>query len=125
MAETTPGPWAVCGEPPNDSWYEGITIFCPAEGTRVADAAVLNPRHREDARLIAAAPETAAERDRLKESNAELLAVLFQAQAILNPMSGFLKRAAGKRQVHIEAVRDQIRDATDDAADEAIKRAAT
>ena len=112
---TTPGPWAVCEEPPNDSWYKGITIFCPAERTRVADAAVLNPRHIEDARQIAAAPETAAERDRLKASNAELVAALDLAQAILNPLSGFLKRAAGKRHEYIEAARDQIRDAIEKA----------
>lgn len=58
----TPGPWSICAGDP--SW--------------VATGAVkpINCGNQANARLIAAAPETAAERDRLKALNAELLAVL-------------------------------------------------
>lgn len=68
QATHTPGPWAV-----DDA--TGMNIIC------------LKPRHtlfvgqptacaRANARLIAAAPETAVERDRLKQLNAELVAAL-------------------------------------------------
>ena len=91
MAEPTPGPWAVCEEPPNDSWCKDVTVFCPAEGTRVADACVLNPRHKEDARQIAAAPATAAERDRLRASNAELLEALEAAAKALDSTADYVR----------------------------------
>lgn len=74
----TPGPWLVAGEDKtfiyalgpsgtNSFWaqvqYAGVDRISKEE-------AIAN------ARLIAAAPETAAERDRLKEINAELLEAL-------------------------------------------------
>ena len=81
----TPGPWRYQGV----GQHFWITSAHPATpsvvGTHVAELpyappVVKNsmcPGHDEaeaNARLIAAAPETAAERDRLKEINAELLA---------------------------------------------------
>ena len=33
----TPLPWAVCGDPPNDQWYEGRTIYDIHGDRRVAD----------------------------------------------------------------------------------------
>ena len=47
----------------------------------------------------------------LETSNAELLAALYRAQAILNPLSGFLKKW-GK---YIEGAREQIRAAIERA----------
>jgi len=58
----TPGPW----------WFTATE----KEGYYVAgagDKELTNLISREDARLIAAAPETAAERDRLKTINSELV----------------------------------------------------
>ena len=58
----TPGPW----------WFtateeEGYYVAC------AGDKELTNLISREDARLIAAAPETAAERDRLRTINSELV----------------------------------------------------
>ena len=71
----TPGPWILGDDPA----YVGIPhtkagtqwIRCIGEVNDVSDA-----EDEASARLIAAAPETAAERDRLKEVNAELLFLL-------------------------------------------------
>lgn len=82
MAEHTPGPWFV--EMPNwqtpHVWINAVGSsgvakietcdYGDGKGERITDEDLAN------ARLIAAAPETAAERDRLKEVNAELLAAL-------------------------------------------------
>lgn len=71
----TPGPWQAqdywvigCVE---DSWHimAGANTDYPWRVAKVF-------RSEADAHLIAAAPETAAERDRLKEVNAELLEAL-------------------------------------------------
>lgn len=72
--EHTPGPWVTAG------WknlvinaYQGTpdqcTICCAPGGSRNASIEEMQA----NARLIAAAPETAAERDRLKAMNAELI----------------------------------------------------
>lgn len=65
----TPGPWK----------HEGFTTVFAPDGLSVAHTV---PHHQgkeeaqANARLIAAAPETAAERDHLKETNAALLSAL-------------------------------------------------
>jgi len=75
MKQHTPGPWEVGGrgfedhifaesDIPKDSDDWGEALICETAG------------NVENARLIAAAPETAAERDRLKAQNAELLEAL-------------------------------------------------
>lgn len=88
-AKHTPGPWTVYHE--NGSLGSGghygveagdlpgrfKTIAVCAHGS------VEKPEQRANAALIAAAPETAAERDRLRESNAELLAALVEARSVL------------------------------------------
>ena len=72
MPNHSPEPWDVDVPP------EGGVFVCDANGAVLLrfedyyDEAVLD----EDALLVAAAPETAAERDRLKALNAELLAAL-------------------------------------------------
>jgi len=66
----TPGPWEV--HPHYESVYASgkrICIIVPQGGS-------LKPFDKENALLIAAAPETAAERDRLKEINSGLLNAL-------------------------------------------------
>ncbi len=77
MAEHTPGPWKVF------TTKDGTQVIGIGElnGAGVADCGfgVWRGGSKEalaNARLIAAAPETAAERDRLREVNAELLAIL-------------------------------------------------
>jgi len=75
----TPGPWVV-DKGPSTRGGNGFTVraggaiictaFPGASTDRIEPVAELN------ARLIAAAPETAAERDRLREVNAELVAAL-------------------------------------------------
>lgn len=69
----TPGPWVYSFESVDPEWAVVTTVG----GSVIAN---VNSDHRQEAnaRLIAAAPETAAERDRLKEVNADLLAALKQ-----------------------------------------------
>ena len=71
MVKHSPEPWDVDVPP------EGGVVVCDADGAVLLrfedyDEAVLD----EDALLVAAAPKTAAERDRLKALNAELLKAL-------------------------------------------------
>ena len=72
MVKHSPEPWNVDVPP------EGGVVVCDANGAVLLrfedyfDEAVLD----EDALLVAAAPKTAAERDRLKAVNAEMLAAL-------------------------------------------------
>lgn len=77
-AKHTPGPWAV--------EYVGTIAEVVNEETLFTVATCGSHKFgvvRENARLIAAAPETAAERDRLKEINAELLDELRKARLLL------------------------------------------
>lgn len=84
-AKHTPGPWTVAesftpgyrkcpaiqaNEPKSGEMFELCVIFGED------DDAVATPMAQANARLIAAAPETAAERDRLREVNADMLAAL-------------------------------------------------
>ncbi len=80
-AAATPGPWEVSINPkwtPHDEWAisREITIRPVGEhphGLWVADCGLsVDPEHMANARLIAAAPETAAERDRLVEGLVEI-----------------------------------------------------
>lgn len=89
----TPGPWTV-----NPSQL----VKGPSGGT-VADVRYKNGKH--DARLIAASPD--------------MLDALESAQALLNPMSGFVKRGDAKAQKHLEDRRDMIRAALAKAKGEA------
>lgn len=83
MSKHTPGPWVVVyyknGHPyqidaPNGSKGKGgITPIITRWGGISFPS---SDEGKANARLIAAAPETAAERDKLKEVNAELLAAL-------------------------------------------------
>ena len=77
----TPGPWRAT-KALNQMTDDGTTVA--QVGSTVADArnwwicsdAHSHGNRESDARLIAAAPETAAERDRLRHVNADLLAAL-------------------------------------------------
>ena len=86
-SEHTPGPWLITPEGYiSTDAYGFVQIYTPfrehAFGPNASD-----PNHEEfeiaaaNARLIAAAPDTAAERDRLKAVNAKLLAAI---AALLN-----------------------------------------
>lgn len=77
MSEHTPGTW----------FFDGSTFICARTVYKVDRSRIVASVHsfelrggdnekQANGRLIAAAPETAAERDRLKEVNAELLAAL-------------------------------------------------
>lgn len=71
MGKHTSGPWNVDFPP------EGGVVVCEEEGAvllRFEDYD--EDRIDEDALLVAAAPKAAAERDRLKELNAEMLEAL-------------------------------------------------
>lgn len=75
----TPGPWRIGNRHPcrviavRESPDAGTWV---ADTCREQDEGTEQPEQLANARLIAAAPETAAERDRLKALNAELLAAL-------------------------------------------------
>jgi hypothetical protein len=72
----TPGPWRFSSDGHIVSASTGERVCTPHStllGGKVSDQIKDLKRN---ARLIAAAPETAAERDRLREVNAELLAAL-------------------------------------------------
>lgn len=55
MTGHSPTPWAVCTDPPNDSWYAGTTIYSDPDGTRILDMAVLSWRREADAAFLVAA----------------------------------------------------------------------
>ena len=69
----TPGPWRYMATPASGYTDWGVKIGRDTIGVYV----------EADARLIAAAPETAAERNRLKTINADLLAALEDLQALI------------------------------------------
>jgi hypothetical protein len=77
----TPGPWRFCSDGHIVSASTGERVCTPHStllGGKVSDQIKDLKRN---ARLIAAAPETAAERDRLREVNAELVAALSELLA--------------------------------------------
>lgn len=75
MSETkhTPGPWTAHFYETNQRTHGGRWIFVSKQGTvdqqnvQLDGCSRKNPRPAANAALIAAAPETAAERDRLRE----------------------------------------------------------
>lgn len=70
----TPGPWEVRKTASGNPFiYAGQLNVA---GVAIARPGIDSATSAANARLIAAAPETAAERDRLKEINAELLEAL-------------------------------------------------
>jgi mono/diheme cytochrome c family protein len=72
MSEHNPGSWQL-GPKLNGFVF---TVVNPTRDAETGDWLVAKVRWEQDARLIAAAPETAAERDRLRKVNAELLAAI-------------------------------------------------
>jgi hypothetical protein len=79
MSEHAPGPWHYGGFTNIYAYHQGPHGFLHSRVVSLVPAAELEggeDERRANARLIAAAPETAAERDRLREVNAELLAAL-------------------------------------------------
>jgi hypothetical protein len=77
-AQHTPGPWAVVQRFSVAQDFDG--------GIAVADVVRLPSRAEAEAnaRLIAAAPETAAERDQLRALNADMLAALREYDAYMS-----------------------------------------
>ena len=100
MSKHTPGKWNVGSESFNKMFVISQT------GVVVADCSTANRGGGDDeeklanARLIAAAKDTAAERDRLKEMNEELLAALKEARDDLHRAKGFVS----DRQYLIDAI---------------------
>ena len=80
MSKHTPGPWVA--HPPGTRNRTGASVDTLAGAVPVASCRVYPSTYEAravayaNARLIAAAPETAAERDRLRKVNAELLEAL-------------------------------------------------
>lgn len=54
MKTHTKEPWAVCIDPPNDAWYEGVTIYTLSGNKRVADTCILTSEAKANARRIVA-----------------------------------------------------------------------
>mgnify|MGYP001586862317 FL=1 len=84
-AKHTPGPYAI-------EWGDGWAKITPPDGHGPIAKLTLRPTNNNvsekeaNACLFAAAPETAAERDRLKAINAELLSVAMGAQGYLRSL---------------------------------------
>ena len=80
MSKHTPGDWVVGLHRSYGiqviSLPTRITIAWLGKNTTSSKAGTMSNNYKEDARLIAAAPETAAERDHLKALNAEMMAAL-------------------------------------------------
>ena len=90
MTKATPEPWKVDRDPMGAliiSGPEGETVFYT--GTMDEDCA--------NADLVVDARKTAAERDRLKELNAELLGVLKEALTSISPPSSMSMHYWGKQ----------------------------
>ena len=77
----TPGKWEVFSTETGAGRVLKHQVRANADCAFGEDSFTVTLRNEADARLIAAAPETAAERDRLKAVNAELLAALEETQA--------------------------------------------
>lgn len=89
----TPGPWRTENVKDDNVGIIALDIYSPS----CTDGIIATiPLHSEftdleavaNARLIAAAPETAAERDRLKEINKDLLAALKKLVHVTGPHDG-------------------------------------
>lgn len=90
-----PGPWEASEQ---DVICLGGFFHCPVVSGNAVVAHGRGPTMQiaiENARLIAAAPETAAERDRLKEINAELLAELRASAELLEEAKTFAGNILG------------------------------
>lgn len=109
MSAHTPGPWAVCDEPPNEYWYKGLTIGVadPGDARRVCDVhdwglAFGDEMTKANAHLIAAAPDLLAAcefalahcedfvRDQLEGTS-----MLNAAMEKLNPIRAAIAKAKG------------------------------
>lgn len=102
-AKHTPGPWFYWSGQKEGELY-GATIG--ASGFRPAKAIGENLEECEaNARLIAAAPETAAERDRLKEINKDLLEALKEAEPALAVQASYRNNEQQRIQNALETVR--------------------
>ena len=100
MTKHTPGPWRVTDTRIfQDNPLNSVVAIASCNGI-----ALEHKEHQANARLIAAAPETAAERDRLKESNACLLEAAKIAEA-------YLKQIGYKPVEHLKIIIDAIRKA--------------
>ncbi len=106
----TPGPWRLEGihddhgataaiavisvAPKKNTWYDIAQITSPHANSAPGDYALppgetfITDEDWANAHLIAAAPETAQERDRLKAMNVELVGVLEYAEDILGFQEG-------------------------------------
>jgi hypothetical protein len=82
QAKHTPGQWSYCEDETSPGYFlvkSGNTNICIMQQKNSDMGMKTDPTRKQciaNARLIAAAPETAAERDRLKAINAELLVAL-------------------------------------------------
>ena len=78
MTKHTPGPWRVNdADVFQDNPLDSVVMIAHCTGASVA-----HNEHLANARLIAAAPETAAERDRLRVSKHYLLKALRKVEEI-------------------------------------------
>ena len=107
MTQHTPGPWAIVDDGTiraahavknSDQMadYRGAIICDMKAGTGCSQWPAIAREHAQpeaeaNARLIAAAPETAAECNRLREINAELLAAVKEIWATCDPAEGNAK----------------------------------
>lgn len=93
MTQHTPGPWATSRDGVPEDHIQ-ITIYAEATGKRVATAFETEA----NAALIAAAPETAAERERLRAVNAELVAALTAIEEAACSLTSGVYRLQPKQQ---------------------------
>lgn len=90
-AKHTPGPWEAVTS--NSAWQVSDAL-----GNRIATLNTALVYQEEFAKLLAAAPETAAERDQLKAVNSELVEALENIEANLTGRDCFQERVADSLQ---------------------------
>ena len=115
-AKHTPGPWRSHDH--HDKRHREYAIMA-GEGEGAVKVASCHTHHvpwdvaAVNSHLIAAAPETAAERDRLKEINAELLAALEEIR----------DGAISRYPAHVDAFKNRTKSQIEEVARAAIARA--
>ena len=87
MTQHTPGPWYATTLTHDGETYSHVQSASINEDNYVARVDVMDEQGEANAALISAAPETAAERDRLRQINEVMVEALREAHSALRTFS--------------------------------------